>query len=162
MKSVLYRPSVRRVSVCGAWVALVLSAGIVTANDAPYEPYEDRFVWVFGWNLRRDSDVTEVTRVLETAARHGMNGAVTSFGLDTLCKKDAGYFRRLDQIRSVCRENRLELIPAIFSVGYGGAALSHDPNLAEGLPVEDAPFVVKGGEAQIVPDETVRIENPGF
>jgi hypothetical protein len=54
------------------------------------------------------------------------------------------------------------LIPAIFSVGYGGAALSHNPHLAEGLPVEDAPFLVRNGEARLVPSAAVSIRNPGF
>ena len=38
--------------------------------------YADRFVWVFGWNLSKDNDVPEISRVLETASRHGLNGAV--------------------------------------------------------------------------------------
>jgi len=126
------------------------------------EAHADRLVWIFGWNLRRDGDVTEVSRILETASRHGLNGAVVSFGLDTLCKKDEGYFRRLEEIRRACERNRLELIPSIFSVGYGGAALSHDRNLAEGLPVENAPFRVQDGQGRFLPDASVRIENGGF
>jgi hypothetical protein len=57
---------------------------------------------------------------------------------------------------------RIGLIPAVFSVGYGGAALAHDRNLAEGVSVEDAGFVAKGGEARLVPDESVRFANGGF
>jgi hypothetical protein len=40
--------------------------------------------------------------------------------------------------------------------------LSHNVNLAAGLPVEDALFVVKGREAQLVPDPPVEIANGGF
>jgi len=54
------------------------------------------------------------------------------------------------------------LIPSVFSVGYGGGILSHNRNLAEGLAVEDAPFVVKGGQAEFFPDTTVQIVNGGF
>jgi hypothetical protein len=124
--------------------------------------YPDRFVWVFGWGLGKDSDVEEITKVLDTAGRAGLNGAVVSFGLDTLCKHDAAYFRRLDSIQQACERNKLELIPSLFSVGYGGGILSHNPNLAEGLPVVDVPFVVEGGEARFVPDATLRIANGGF
>ena len=80
------------------------------------EPYPDRFVWVFGWGLGRDSDVAEITRVLDTAGQHGFNGAVLSSGLDTLCKQSSDYFRRLDQVKQGCERNHLELIPAVFSV----------------------------------------------
>ncbi len=124
--------------------------------------YPDRFVWVFGWGLDKDRDVAEITRVLQTASRHGLNGAVVSFGLDTLCKHDAEFFGRLDAVRRACETNHLELIPAVFSVGYGGGILSHDKNLAEGLPVTDAPFLVQSGEARFLPDATVRLNNGGF
>jgi len=124
--------------------------------------YQDRFVWVFGWGLGKDSDVEEITKVLDTAAQAGLNGAVVSFGLDTLCKHDAAYFRRLKAIQQACERNKLELIPSVFSVGYGGGILSHNPHLAEGLPVVDAPFVVVTGEARFIPDATARIVNGGF
>lgn len=125
-------------------------------------PYADRLVWVFGWNLAKDSDVPAISQVLDTAAKVGFNGAVVSFGLDTLCKQSPDYFRRLDEVRQACERNKLDLIPAIFSVGYGGAALAHDRNLAEGLPVEDAPFEVNGGEARFVPKASTRLTNGDF
>ncbi len=125
-------------------------------------PFADRFVWVFGWSLSQDKDVQDITKLLDTAAQHGANGAVVSFGLDTLCKKSPDYFRRLDAVKQACERNKLELIPAIFSVGYGGSALVHDRNLAEGLPVENAPFVVSGAQAKFIPDPAVRMPNGGF
>lgn len=125
-------------------------------------PYGDRFVWVFGWGLGKEGDVTEISQLLDTAAQHGCNGAVMSLGLDTLCKKSPESLRRLDALKQACDRNRIEFIPSVFSIGYGGGFLSHDRNLAEGLPVENAPFVVRGTEAQFVPDETVRLVNGGF
>jgi len=124
--------------------------------------YPDRFVWIFGWNLGKDRDVAEITQVLDTSAQHGINGAMVSFSLDSLCKKKPDYFRRLDAVKQACAGNKMEIIPAVFGVGYGGTALAHDRNLAEGLPVVDAPFVVKGGEMQFVPDDSVQIVNGGF
>jgi hypothetical protein len=125
-------------------------------------PYQDRFVWIFGWNLNRESDVSEISRLIETAAQHGINGAVASFQMDTLCEQPPEYFSRLDEIKQVCERNHVELIPAVFAVGYGGGILSHNRNLAEGLPVEDAPFLVKDGKAELVPDATARMANGGF
>jgi hypothetical protein len=124
--------------------------------------YPDRFVWIFGWNLGRDTDVAEIEKVLRTAAASGLNGAVVSFGLDTLCKKPPEFFTRLEKIKALCSELNLELIPAVFSIGYGGALLSHNRHLAEGFLVEDAPFEVSGGEARFVPDPEVRLVNGGF
>lgn len=143
---------------------LLAALGLVIAglHVAVAEPFSDRLVWVFGWNLNRDEDVTEIARLLDRAAAHGINGAVMSLNLDTLCTKSPDYFRRLDEVKQACERNRIELIPAIFSVGYGGAALAHDRNLAEGVPVEGAPFIVTNGEARFVPDPSVRLANGDF
>ncbi len=141
---------------------LSLSILVVLAGAAAAAEYPDRFVWVFGWNLNKDAEVTEVSQVIDNAAKHGLNGAVVSFGLDTLCKKPPEFFRRLEAVRQVCEGDKVELIPSVFSVGYGSAALAHDRNLAEGVSVEDATFVVKGGEARFVADESVRLANGGF
>lgn len=137
----------------------MLLAGLPSALGAPYP---DRWVWIFGWSLSKDSDVAEIAQVLDTAGQHGLNGAVLSAGLDTLCKKTPDYFRRLEAVKAACARNHLELIPAVFSVGYGGAALAHDRNLAEGLPVQEALFVVRGTEARLVPDPAVGLVNGGF
>ncbi len=122
----------------------------------------DRFVWIFGWDLSRDQDVAEISKVLETAGRSGFNGAVIACGLDTLSKRDHDFFRRLDRVQSACQSNRLELIPSFFSIGYGGGALSIDPNLAEGLPVSEAPFVVENAEGHFVSDASAQLKNGGF
>ncbi|MBN2507347.1 MAG: hypothetical protein JXQ71_11690 [Verrucomicrobia bacterium] len=124
--------------------------------------YAGRFVWVFGWGLGRDSDVTEITGLLERAAQHGINGAVASLGLDTLSQQGADYFRRLEAVQQACERHHIELIPAIFSIGYGGGILSRDQNLAEGLPVVNAPFVVHGDAARFEPDASVRLVNGDF
>lgn len=141
------------------FLLLLLMAAGLSAHAAPYP---DRFVWIFGWGLGKDSDVAEITQVLDSGAQHGLNGAMVSFGLDSLCKKTPDYFKRLDAVKQACDRNKMELIPAIFGIGYGGTALAHDRNLAEGLPVEDAPFVVNGSEARFVPDDSVRLLNGGF
>jgi len=140
---------------------LVCFWGLVVRMGAA-GPYADRFVWVFGWELGNDGDVAEISRVLQTASQHGFNGAVVSFGVDTLCKQPPDYFRRLNEVKQVCEQNRLEVIPAVFSVGYGGGVLSHDRNLAEGLPVEDAPFLVRAGEARLASSKAAQIVNGGF
>lgn len=141
--------------------AIVMSVGMAMGLIWT-QTYQDRFVWVFGWGLGRDEDVRDIVGILETAARHGYNGAVLSAGLDTLCKRDAAYFRRLESVRQTCERLGLELIPAVFSVGYGGGVLSHNRHFAEGLPVVDALFVVRGNEAHHVPDPPVQIVNGGF
>ncbi len=143
-------------------LVLLSACSLLCAHVSAAERFADRFVFIFGWGLNQDSDVTEITRVLETAGQHHLNGAVMSFGLDTLCKRSPDYFRRLDQIKKACDDNRLELIPSVFSAGYAGGALAHNRNLAEGLPVIDAPMVVHGGEARLGESQPVQFVNGGF
>lgn len=140
----------------------LLLALIGWGTTAFAQGYRDRWVWIFGWGLNRDEDVAQITAVLEEAAKHGYNGAVLSANLDALCKQPPEYFRRLQQVRQTCERLKLEIIPSIFSVGYGGGTLWHDRNLAEGMPVKDALFVVQGNEARHVPDPPVSIVNGGF
>ena len=139
-------------------VCLILGVGHVRAD----EPLRDRFVWIFGWNLETQGDVEAISRLVETAGGHGLNGAVVSSGLDTLCQKPPDYFDRLAQVKNACDRNKLDLIPAVFSVGYGGGVLAHDRNLAEGLPVKDAPFIVKRGKATLLSDVPANLKNGDF
>ena len=102
------------------------------------------------------------TSFLNRRARHGINGAVLSAGLDALSRRSPDYFRRLGEVEKTCNRLKLELIPAIFSVGYGSPALGFNRMLAEGIPVIDAPFLVKGSQARLVPDASVKLANPSF
>jgi hypothetical protein len=137
-------------------------ATLMLASTLHAAPYPDRFVWVFGWSLRNDKEVAEVTNLLATAAQAGLNGAVLSANLDTLCQQSPEYFGRLDRVKQACDHLGLDLIPSLFSVGYGGGALAHNRQLAEGLPVVDAPFVAKNGEARLDPAPGPLLENGGF
>ncbi|MCS6831582.1 MAG: hypothetical protein NZ749_13190, partial [bacterium] len=141
---------------------LILLALIGWGSIAFAQGYRDRWVWIFGWSLNRDEDVAQIVAVLEEAAKHGYNGAVLSANLDALCKQPPEYFRRLRQLKQTCERLKLEIIPSIFSVGYGGGTLWHDRQLAEGMPVKDALFVVQGNEARHIPDPPVAIVNGGF
>ncbi len=143
------------------WALVVMSVFAGVGLMAPAQ-WSDRFVWVFGWGLGRDEDMAAIAAVLETAAKNGYNGAVLSAGLDFLCKRDEAFFRRLETVKHTCERLGLELIPSVFSIGYGGGLLSHNRFLAEGLPVRDALFVVQGKEAVHVPDPPVQIVNGGF
>ena len=140
----------------------LLASWLCLLNSLHAAEYADRFVWVFGWGLNRDNEVTEISRVLESASHHGLNGAVLSAGLDTLCKESPDYFRRLESVQAICQTNHLELVPAIFSIGYGSAVLAHNRNLAEGLLVRDAPFLVKGAEARLETPTPLPWKNGGF
>ena len=124
--------------------------------------FADRFVYISDWKLQKEEDVAEITKVLEAARKNHINAAVMSIGLDSLCMASPDFLRRLKAVNQSCEENNVELIPSIFSIGHGDGLLAHDRNLAEGLPVEEAPFLVQGGEGRLAPSSAVRFANGGF
>ena len=112
--------------------------------------------------LRTDSDVTDIRGIVKTASESGLNGMVLAAGLDWLDRQRPEYFARLEQVKQICKQYDIEIIPTAFSVGYGGAVLAHDKNLAAGIPVKDALFVVDRGLAALVADPPAKIVNGGF
>ena len=123
--------------------------------------YRHRWVYV-SRGLSRDQDVEDIRQIARTAAAHGLNGIALAAGLDRLDLQQPAYFERLAQVKQTCDELGLEIIPMIFSTGYGGSVIAHDRNLAEGLPVKDALFIAGGGEARLAPDPPVSYVNGGL
>lgn len=119
--------------------------------------------WVYASrSLHRDTHVDDLRRIVSTASEHGLNGIVLSAGFDRLDLQPPDYFRRLEEVKEICARSKVEIVPIIFSAGYGGSVLAHNNNLAAALPVKDALFVVRGGKATPAPDPPVSIVNGGF
>ncbi len=111
--------------------------------------YPCRWVYV-SRGLQKDSDVAEIRDIARTAAEHGLNGMVLATGWDRLDLQPPHFFARVEQVKAICQQHKIEIITTLFSAGYGGSVLGHDKNLAAGIPVRDALFVAKGGEARHV------------
>ena len=137
----------------------VLLSLLVSWCHAKEYPYR----WVFvGGSLRTDKDVAAIEQIVQTGSEHGLNGMVLSTGLDRLDRQAPEYLERLAKLKAFCQAHGVEIIPNIFSAGYGGSVLAYNRNLAAGIPVQDAPFVVKNGEATLNSDRPARIVNGGF
>ncbi len=119
--------------------------------------------WVYvSKGLHQDRDVDEIRGIVQTAAAHGLNGMVLSAGLDRIDRQPDHWFKRLEAVKRECGRRGVEIIPIVFSAGYGSSILGYDRNLAEGLLVKDARFVVQGTEAVLKTDFPVEIPNGGF
>jgi len=113
--------------------------------------------WVYvSRQLRSDQDVEQIREIARTASAKGLNGLVLAVGLDSIDVKPPEYLPRLQAVKKIADENHLEIVPNVFSAGYGGGILAHDKNLAEGLPVRGALYRVKGNEARIEPEVPVK------
>jgi len=139
-----------------------LTSSVGRANSGGASPTL-RFRWVYvSRSLRNDGDVADIENIARTAGESGLNGMVLAAGLDRLDRQSADYFRRLEQVKRICKQNNVEIIPIVFSAGYGGAILAQNKNLAAGIPVKKALFVAEGDEARFVPDSPAELVNPGL
>jgi len=135
---------------------MALLSSVCIADD-----YHYRWVYV-SRSLRSDGDVVDIENIVQTASKSGLNGMVLAAGLDRLDRQSQDYFVRLEQVKRICEQNNIEIIPIVFSIGYGGALLAQNKNLAAGISVRKALFVVDGDKAHFVPDSPAEIVNPGF
>ena len=135
-------------------LALLLGCGLLRAEtNSPFER------WVYApVNLQVPAEAQRLESLMRRARPLGFGHfllADSKFArLDGL---PPHYFTNVARIRAVAQELGLELVPAVFPVGYSNDLLWHDPNLAEGLPVRDALFVVSNGVARLVADPPVAL-----
>lgn len=113
-------------------------------------------------NLQNNQQAEYINRLIKIAADHNLNGMVLSAGLDRLDLQRPDYFERLAAIRDTCLKYDIEIVPKVFSVGYGSSVLAHDPNLTAGLPVKDIPFIVRNRIAELIPDPDLQAEYNDF
>jgi hypothetical protein len=122
--------------------------------------YPQRWVYV-SRSFDRDQHVEEVREIARIASEHGLTAIVLS-GMDRISLGNAEYLERLRRVKAIADQFHLEIIPAGFNTGYGGAILDHDKNLAEGMLVKDALFVARNGEARFQADSPAELENGNF
>lgn len=143
-------------------VVIAATAGLWPASQAPARKvYPKRWVYV-ARSLGEDRQVEDIREIVRTASEHGLNGMVLAGSLDRIDIQPPEYFDRLRKIKEICERYRVEIIPTGFNVGYGGSLLAHDRNLAAGLPVKDALFVARHGEARFQQDSDTWLENGSF
>jgi hypothetical protein len=72
------------------------------------------------------------------------------------------YFDNVNTVKNTAASLGLELVPALFSIGYSNDLLYNDPNLIEALPVTNTLLVVSNGVAVIQPDPPVAFKGGDF
>jgi hypothetical protein len=145
---------IRTILLCSVFLA----AGCLQAQS---KTYPNRWVY-FSTALSSNQQVEDFRKMAQIASEHGITAILLSAGFDELDIAPVEYVERLKRVKAVADQFHLELVPLAFSAGYGGAVLAHDKNLAAGLPVVDAPYVVNDGEANLVSELTPKVVNAGF
>ncbi len=137
---------------------LMICAGSLLAQ----KDYQYKLVYVTGKPLDNVSVVERVRELAVTARENGLNGIVLDAYFDRITREAPYSYKNLRQIADICRENGVELIPALMGMGYNAPMLCNDKHLIEGLPVKEALFIVSGGQARVADDPAVELVNGGF
>ena len=142
--------------------SLIVILGLSITALAQASELRERWIY-YSSNLAVDKNIDALESVAIRGTKAGYNGLVLSdskFGrLDEL---NQHYFQNIDRVKKIAAANHLQVIPCIFPIGYSESLLAHDPNLAEGLPVHDALYVVENGRANLVSDPAVTLPQDGF
>jgi hypothetical protein len=129
---------------------VLAAASLLPSVGVAGSRYERRWVYC-AQNLLVDRNADATVGLIERAAKSGYNGILLAdYKFNILDRMPPNYARNVERVRRAADAAGIEIVPAVFPVGYSSGLLAHDPNLAEGLPVADAPFVARAREA--VPD----------
>ncbi len=151
----------KRIPVRAALILCCLVAALA-AGCGGKKPYPYR--WFYLSNLlNSDAAVDSVEKVVKLASDHGLNGMLMFSRFDYISLQDDAWRERLKKVAAICKDNGVELVPRCLDMGYNDETLlHHKADLAEGLPVENALFVVDDGKAALVPDPDTGLENGSF
>ena len=146
-----------------AVVAILAAATMAMAQEvkpAPKAKPPQRWMWLMT-NLLTDEGYGGAVKLMQRSAKAGYTGIAVYDSKFAKAKFYPGHGARLRDFRKACDEAKMQLIVGVTPMGYADELLANDPNLAEGMPVRDAAFVVKDGT--LVPeDEGVKLVNGDF
>lgn len=133
-----------------------------SGEEAAGEGYPYRLAQV---NLDDPSGSGEVDRfrkIARQASSAGYNGLVVNGAWDALDIETVYVHKNLREMRRIAEKYELKIIPTVFNVGYNAFLLKHNRHLAEGLKVENAPYLVKSGKATLLKDNEFGLVNGGM
>lgn len=113
------------------------------------EKFQDRWFYA-SFGLQNDEAVNEMIDLLKTAKAKDFNGMLWACGVDNCDRFGKKQLDRLMKIKKAADENGIEIIPIIWSVGYG-SMLGYDNNLAEGQKITNLKMIAKEGKLVVEP-----------
>ena len=133
-------------------------ADVACAPEAP--KLQPGRKWVFNMTNFGNNDRTDkLIALMQRAKAAGYNGFVVSdVKFDKFQLTTPAILENMRRFRQSARDAGMDVIACVAPFGYADAFLANDPNLAEGLPVREAEFVVRDGK--LVPfDDTTKLVN---
>jgi hypothetical protein len=149
----------------GSVLALGIAALYVPSSrsaESEGPAYRERWFYC-STNLLVDQNVDRAVALIERAAKAGYTAVMLSdYKLQILDRMEKPYFRNVERFKSAAARAGIEIIPAVFSIGYSNGILAHDPNLAEGILARGIPYVVRNQVAELQPIPDAEVKNGDF
>lgn len=125
------------------FVAILVWIGVASSNASE--------LWLYvAENLQVEARVDRLETLLRRAASAGYTHVLLADSkMARLGDVPDFYFRHVERVKAAAKRHGLELVPAVFPVGYSNDILWHDPDLAEGPPVRNVRLAVRGGQAVV-------------
>jgi hypothetical protein len=122
--------------------------------------------WLYvATNLQVDENVGKLEKLMERASKAGYTHLLLADSklarLGTLGDIYPRYARNTEAAKAAAMRLKIEIVPAIFNIGYSNSMLFHDPNMVEGMPVKDMELIVRDGVAT-VPDSDLALPGGDF
>ncbi len=136
---------------------LLLAGNLLFGADQ----YQDRWYYA-SFGVRNDDDMNKFIDLLQTAKEKDFNGVLWACGVDNYARWNSDMKRRLNTIKKEADKRNIEIIPIIWSIGYG-TFVNVNPNLMEGRKIEKFPLVVRNGKTVAAgTDDPVQCSNSGM
>ncbi len=125
-----------------------LAVAILWFSTASSEAIE-KWIYVMR-NFQVEKSVVELEELMRRGKAAGYTHImVTDSKFTHLDSVIPQYFKNVARVKQLAIELGLEIVPAVFPIGYSNDLLFNDPNLVEALPVRDLPLVIRGGVAEV-------------
>lgn len=112
--------------------------------------------------LRSDEEADELIQLIQEASDVKLNGMLWACGMEWCGNWSEERKLRFQRIKTAAEKAGIEIIPIIWSVGYG-TMLGKNQNLVESLPIENLRVVARNGKVELDTEaESVSFRNGGF
>jgi hypothetical protein len=143
-------------------VVLFLVASPLSGASVSADELDKRWLYL-QLNLQVQDNVPKTLELMKRAAKAGYHGVVIAdYKLNILDRVPEHYFKHVAEVRQLADTLGLELIPTVAPMGYSEGLLAHNPNLAEGIPVREARFVIHDGVARLQSQLVSAVPGGGF
>jgi hypothetical protein len=111
--------------------------------------------------LSSDENLDKAIAMVQRLAKAGYTGIAYLDNMNhRLSQQTPKFIENQKKFRQACRDAKIDLVATVLPLGYANDIMTADPNLAEGAPVVDSPWIVKDGK--LVSDDQVKLVNGAF